>query len=234
MRLALDVGGVIYYDEPFEVAWVQEVFDLARERDRSFTLEDLRADLLSFHRNRDTGVFRRPLAHRAWLRVRDRWADLVQPIPGAVEAVRELAEHHAVCVVANQPRECLRALDRMDLTRLFSLVALDSLVGRAKPDPALLSFACSRLGWEPAGVLVVGNRVDHDVIPARSLGCPVAFILPGDGWRVPAGVRPDVAEVHRALRPVPEALPEHLRREVRHVAADLAGLAAALSGRGVG
>lgn len=188
MKVALDVGGVIYFDE------------------------------------------RAPLAHPAWLRVRDRWNDLKQPIPGSVEAVAALAERYAICVVANQPEECLHALDGLGLTGLFAEIALDSLVGYAKPDPALLAYACAGLAWDPADVLVVGNRLDHDVVPALALGCPVAFVLPQGGWEVPDWVHPDVAAVHRAVRPVRPVLPAHLEAKVGYVTADLAGLAAILTG----
>jgi hypothetical protein len=35
--LAIDVGGVLYYDEPFDLAWLQGVWEFAQEGDTATT-----------------------------------------------------------------------------------------------------------------------------------------------------------------------------------------------------
>ena len=194
--VALDVGGVVYYDEPFELAWIHRVLARACETDPSFTVPDLIGDMEIFYaasrqaRARTNTVFSRPLARESWLKVRAEWNDLVQPIPGAVDAVRQLAGRYDVCVVANQPPECVDALGRLHLRDTLKLVALDSIVGYAKPDPRLLGWALASLGLRAGQMLVVGNRWDHDIAPAQALGCPTVLICPDDGWSRAARLRP--------------------------------------------
>ncbi len=43
-------------------------------------------------------------------------------------------------------------------------------LGVAKPDPAAFRLACARWGLPPAAVVIVGDRHDLDVLPAREAG----------------------------------------------------------------
>lgn len=137
-----------------------------------------------------------------------------------------------VVVLANQPPEWLDALDALGLRPLLADVILDSLVGWAKPDPALLAYAYDRRGWDPAEVLVVGNRVDHDVVPALKLGCAVALVGRQTRWRVPAGVGARLSpRTAPPARPTAGSTPAQ-RARLRYVVAGLAELASACTGVG--
>lgn len=205
--IALDVGGVIYYDEPFDLAWIQRILDRTQATDPSFTVTTMIAEMERFFVTGrcgtvDTGsVFSTPLAGACWADVRRQWNALAMPLPGAVAAVCRLAAAYEVCVVANQPPECDAVLQELGVAPLMRLVALDSLVGYAKPDPRLLSVALDRTDHPPHRTLVVGNRVDHDLVPARQLGCRTALILPDDGWRAPAGTDPEIVRAYTRMRP---------------------------------
>src|SRR2546430_11999308 len=230
--IALDVGGVIYYDEPFDLAWIHEILGRAQAVDPSFTLPDLISDMTAFYgagrqpRDRSNTVFSQPPARESWLAVRRRWNTLVQPISGAADAVRQLAERYNVCVVANQPPECVEALDRLGIGDVLQPVALDSIVRYAKPDPRLLDWALSRLGCPPAEMLVVGNRRDHDIVPAQALGCPATLIRPDDGWSAPPRSHPDIVTAYRRLRA--QSVSPPIPGDAVIVLGSLAELAAAL------
>ena len=43
-------------------------------------------------------------------------------------------------------------------------------VGALKPEPMIFQTACQRLGCEPSKVLMVGDRVEDDVLGARDAG----------------------------------------------------------------
>ncbi|WP_051796986.1 HAD family hydrolase [Catenuloplanes japonicus] len=210
--VALDVGGVIYYDEPFELAWLQSTYDLLHAADRAITRSVFIAQMECFYRSPADGSAGRTLLHSpagadAWARVRLAWTELAQEMPGAVRAAIGLARGAQAVIVANQPPECMRVLEAWGLAEACAAVFLDSLTGVAKPDPALLRLALDHLGTDPADLLVVGNRVDHDVVPARALGCPVAFVLADPGYRTPPGVHPDLERAYTSLRAVRTAPP---------------------------
>ncbi|GHH84711.1 DDE-type integrase/transposase/recombinase [Streptomyces capitiformicae] len=111
--LAVDVGGVLYY-EPFDLAWLQGIWELTRADDATLTMDAFLQAMRDFYQRRAPGspppsLFP-PNGTKSWQSVRERWTSLVQPIPGAVDALSYLAEEYEVCIVANQPPECLAAL----------------------------------------------------------------------------------------------------------------------------
>lgn len=53
-----------------------------------------------------------------------------------------------------------------------------------KPAPALLELARERLGTEKSETLVVGDRVETDILGGQNAGMPVAFVLSGVSTQV--------------------------------------------------
>lgn len=68
------------------------------------------------------------------------------------------------------------------LRHLFCGVIESAMVGVRKPDPRIFAMGCLVLDLPPQQVLVVGDSVSKDLVPARSLGCATAFIG-GRQWR---------------------------------------------------
>jgi 4-nitrophenyl phosphatase len=48
-----------------------------------------------------------------------------------------------------------------------------------KPSPFLLEMARERLGTEKRQTLVIGDRLETDIVGAQADGCPVALVLSG-------------------------------------------------------
>ncbi|MER6086790.1 HAD family hydrolase [Streptomyces bluensis] len=214
--IAIDVGGVLYYDEPFDLAWLQGVWKLAQQDDPSLTMDAFLQAVRDFYQDRTPGTpppsLFPPNGTKSWHRIRERWTSLVQPIPGAVDALSHLAEEYEVCIVANQPPECLAALRALGIEQQVRLVALDSLVGYAKPDPRLFEWALDRLGWKPEHTVVVGDRTDHDTAPALALGCSAAIVNADGGWTAPAGVDSEIVAGYRELKTRRSHTPEDSAR----------------------
>ena len=50
-----------------------------------------------------------------------------------------------------------------------------------KPDPTIYRLGVEAMGYEAGKVLVVGDSFSKDVVPAKQVGCLVAW-LKGEGW----------------------------------------------------
>lgn len=59
-----------------------------------------------------------------------------------------------------------------------------------KPNPTVYEFALERLGTTPAETLVVGDRLETDILGGQKLGCMTALVLSGIATR-------EEAEVHQ-------------------------------------
>jgi putative hydrolase of the HAD superfamily len=73
-------------------------------------------------------------------------------------------------IVANQPQETLATLDRLGIGRFFAHRAVSGTHGFHKPDVRAFLHACEALGVAPVECVMVGDRVDNDVVPAKLLG----------------------------------------------------------------
>ena len=56
-----------------------------------------------------------------------------------------------------------------------------AVVGVRKPDPEIFNLGVKALGLPATDILVVGDSLDKDILPAQSLGCHTAW-LKGMQW----------------------------------------------------
>jgi putative hydrolase of the HAD superfamily len=90
---------------------------------------------------------------------------------GMVELLAALrATGFALGIVANQPLTLPAKLERLGMAGLFDSAEGSAALGLHKPDPRLFLAVCTRLGAEPVDCLMVGDRIDNDIVPARLLG----------------------------------------------------------------
>lgn len=95
--------------------------------------------------------------------------------------VRELASHYRLVLVSNFYGNIQTILKDFQLADYFSEVVESSVVGVRKPDPAIYQLGVEAMGFPANQVLVVGDSFSKDVVPAKSVGCKVAW-LKGEGW----------------------------------------------------
>ncbi|MFK4104915.1 HAD family hydrolase [Streptomyces sp. NPDC019531] len=156
---------------------------------------DVRDESAELHRAAYTGLSRLvslpdPALHDA---LYDRHMSPVawQPYPDAAEVLRTLRERGiGVGVVSNIGWDLRPVFRAHGLAPYVDAYVLSYEHGIQKPDPRLFETACTALGVEPGGVLMVGDdrRADGG---AAALGCGVHFVD-----HLPVAQRPD------GLRPV--------------------------------
>ncbi len=69
------------------------------------------------------------------------------------------------------------ALQELHVIGCFETIILSTVVGKRKPDPAILLEATQRMGIAPEKCAYVGDRADRDVAAARRAGFSKAVIL---------------------------------------------------------
>ncbi|MGK2739313.1 HAD family hydrolase [Tepidicaulis sp. LMO-SS28] len=73
-------------------------------------------------------------------------------------------------IAANQPAKMHSKLAAAGLDLLFDHCVMSDEIGFRKPDPRLFLAVCEALNVGPAHAVMVGDRIDNDVSPARMLG----------------------------------------------------------------
>ena len=83
----------------------------------------------------------------------------------------------------------------------FDLISVFEDFHFSKSFPAYYAEVLGRLGWQEGPVIMVGNDMERDILPARRLGLPTFFLdeEPGSGSGPEAGLRGSMADLRRFL-----------------------------------
>ncbi|MDR1463965.1 MAG: HAD family hydrolase [Oscillospiraceae bacterium] len=123
--------------------------------------------------------------------------NLEQVYPGTPELLAQLRKTYRLGVIANQHRGIRERLEAYGLAVYFDDVASSAEEGVAKPNPRIFELALSRAGCAPAQAVMIGDRLDNDVAPAKRLGMRTVWVrqgwgglaeLPGEEFRPDAAV----------------------------------------------
>ena len=92
-----------------------------------------------------------------------------------------LSQHYPMMLVSNFYGNVDSVLRDFDLRRYFKGVIESAVVGVRKPNPVIFKLGVDVLEMEPGEVLVVGDSLKKDILPAEALGCHTLW-LKGKGW----------------------------------------------------
>ena len=102
-------------------------------------------------------------------------------IAEALPVLEQLAERYPLQLVSNFYGNIDSVLRAYDIRRYFKGIIESAVVGVRKPNPTLFKLGVDALELPAERVLVVGDSLTKDILPAESLGCQVLW-LKGKGW----------------------------------------------------
>ena len=82
-------------------------------------------------------------------------------------------------IIANQAIGTAKRLDALGLSKYFDVVAASAELGVAKPNKLIFERAFELAGCQPHNSVMVGDRLDNDIAPAKSLGMRTVWIRKG-------------------------------------------------------
>jgi HAD superfamily hydrolase (TIGR01549 family) len=82
-------------------------------------------------------------------------------------------------LAANQPTESLKNMENHGILKYFSYKEVSGSIKLRKPDPRLLLHSCQGLGVQPNEAIMIGDRIDNDIVPARMLGMAAIRFVSG-------------------------------------------------------
>ena len=108
--------------------------------------------------------------------------DTEYPYPDAEAVLRTLqARGYRMGIIANQSPGSEKRLAKFGLLPFFEVVCASAEEGIAKPDPEIFRRALTRAGCAPADAVMIGDRTDNDIAPAKTLGMQTVLIRQGYG-----------------------------------------------------
>ena len=209
----LDIGGVMYDDSVYARSWARAL----RESGAAFTDEEFDAEYAAA-RAAQAGSFRRRLTSRFLGPQAD-----VEPVeriaasywsyppealyPDVLPCLEVLAGRYRLGILANQPSLVRTALERDGIDRFMEVWGVSDDVGLAKPDPRFFAHVLYLAGEAPTHAVMVGDRLDYDVRPARGAGMRSVWVLRGEAPDDPTAEQLEEADAAiRGLDELPPAL----------------------------
>ena len=178
----LDLGNVVMNDDPVMTYLYELLHDEIEREGRSISFAKLMAERERIIAERGTGHWsilterilgkerHDELARLSAEHLRQDYMGYHNVLPGMDDALLTVSQELPLGVVANQMIEAEDALRQTGLLRYFRFLALSERVGAWKPDPAIFHWALAQARCQPEEVIMVGDRIDTDIIPARRLG----------------------------------------------------------------
>ena len=93
----------------------------------------------------------------------------------------ELSKHYKIGIIANQNLGSEERLEKLGLLKHIDLVISSAEEGVAKPDLRIFQIALARADCKPEEAVMVGDRIDNDIIPANKIGMTTVWIKQGFG-----------------------------------------------------
>jgi putative hydrolase of the HAD superfamily len=99
---------------------------------------------------------------------------------GMPELLARLSDHGLLLgLAANQPTFAVENMDRLGILKYFTYQEVSGTIKLRKPDPRLLLHSCEGLGVESHEAIMIGDRLDNDIVPARMLGMATIRFVSG-------------------------------------------------------
>lgn len=115
-----------------------------------------------------------------WMEAQAHRRSLFELRPGVDDVLKTIrARGLKLGLAANQPLRALESLNEHGIGHYFANDGISGVHGFRKPDVRLFLRACEDLGVAPDSCVMVGDRVDNDVAPAKLLGMRTVLIRSG-------------------------------------------------------
>ena len=104
----------------------------------------------------------------------------------ASQCVEIIKKNYNIGIIANQQVVTVERLEKHGILQHIDLVIASTEEGVAKPDKRIFETALERSGCKSENAIMIGDRIDNDIVPAKSLGFHTIWIKQGFGqyWKV--------------------------------------------------
>lgn len=89
-------------------------------------------------------------------------------------------------MIANQSAGTSERLEKFGIRKYIDLVIASAEEGVSKPDKRIFEIALERSNCKPENAVMIGDRIDNDIVPAKQLGMKTIWVKQGFGslWHI--------------------------------------------------
>ena len=102
------------------------------------------------------------------------------PYPDSYNTLQMLLNYgYKLGIIANQNPGLINRLNEWELLNFFDVIVSSSEIGYAKPEKEIFEKALELAKCNAAESVMVGDRLDNDIIPAKEIGMKTVWIKNG-------------------------------------------------------
>ena len=104
----------------------------------------------------------------------------------AIQCFETLSKKYKIGIIANQSLDTEERLGHQGILKFINLIVASAEEGVAKPDRRIFEIALERSNCKPVNAIMIGDRIDNDIIPAKRMGMNTIWIKQGFGqyWNI--------------------------------------------------
>lgn len=106
-------------------------------------------------------------------------SELDSPYSEAKAVLEQLYKTYKLGVIANQKLGAESRLEQYGIRQYFDIIVASADVGIMKPDPRIFELALRKAACTPEQAVMIGDRPDNDIYPAKRLGMKTVRIKQG-------------------------------------------------------
>lgn len=99
--------------------------------------------------------------------------------PDVILVLSELSKKYHIGIIANQSLGTECRLDKWGILKYIDLVVASAEEGVAKPNPDIFEIALSKAKCSGNNAVMIGDRIDNDIVPAKTIGMKTIWIRQG-------------------------------------------------------
>lgn len=102
------------------------------------------------------------------------------------ECLKRLSSKYKIGVIANQSLGTEKRLENFGILKYIDLVVASAEEGVTKPNKKIFEIALEKSNCKPVNAVMIGDRIDNDIVPAKMLGMRTIWIKQGFGqyWNI--------------------------------------------------
>lgn len=102
------------------------------------------------------------------------------PYPDAEDVLKyTYSKGYKIGIIANQLAGTASRLENWGLLKYIDVVAASAELGISKPDRRIFTYALEQADCRSEEALMIGDRLDNDILPAKELGMKTIWVRQG-------------------------------------------------------
>ena len=100
--------------------------------------------------------------------------------------LKDLSKKYKIGIIANQEFGTEKRLIEFGIRKYIDVIVASAEEGVAKPDKRIFEIALKKAGCKAEKAVMIGDRIDNDIVPAKEMGMKTIWIKQGMGkyWKI--------------------------------------------------